>query len=63
MKLQQNQTWKKGAEFIRITRLERWEVAYKTMTDLATKEGEHHVLPKKEFCRLIKGATLLETDV
>jgi hypothetical protein len=62
MKLQQNQTWKKGAEFIRITRLERWEVAYKTMTDLSTKEGEHHVLPKKEFCRLLKGARLLEGE-
>lgn len=63
MKLQQNQVWKKGAEFIRITRLERWEVAFKTMADLATKEGEHHVLPKKEFCRLIKGATLLEGEM
>lgn len=62
MKLQQNQVWKKGAEFIRITRLERWEVAYKTMADLETKEGEHHVLPKKEFCRLIKGARLLEGE-
>ncbi|WP_193211232.1 hypothetical protein [Luteolibacter marinus] len=60
MKLQQNQVWKKGAEFIRITRLERLEVAYKSMTDLETKEGEHHVLSKKEFCRLIRGAKLLD---
>ena len=62
MKLQQNQVWKKGKEFIRITRLERFEVAYKTMADLSTKEGEHHVLPKKEFCRLIRGATLVEPE-
>ena len=62
MKLQQNQTWKKGAEFIRITRLERFEVAYKTMADLETKEGEHHVLTKKEFCRLLHGAKLLEPE-
>jgi len=60
MILQQNQTWKKRGVFIRITRLERWEVAYKEMTDLETKEGTHHVLPKKEFCRLIRGGTLLE---
>ena len=60
MKLQQNQVWKKGNEFIRITRLERLEVTYKTMTDLSTKEGNHHVISKKEFCRLIRGATLLD---
>ena len=60
MRLQQNQIWKKGKEFIRITRLERFEVAYKLMTDLATKEGTHHVLPKKEFCRLVRGAKLVE---
>lgn len=60
MKLQQNQVWKKGKEFIRITRLERFEVAYKAMADLSTKEGEHHVLSKKEFCRLLHGATLLD---
>ncbi len=61
MKLQQNQVWKKGNEFIRITRLERFEVAYKTMTDLSTKEGSHEVLSKKEFCRLIRSAKLVET--
>ena len=60
MTLQQNQVWKKRGVFIRITRLERWEVAYKEMADLETKEGTHHVLPKKEFCRLIRGGTLLD---
>lgn len=62
MRLRQNQVWKKGGEFIRITRLERWEVAFKTMVDLETKEGEHQVLAKKEFCRLLKGARLLEPE-
>lgn len=62
MRLQQNQIWKKGKEFIRITRLERFEVAYKTMTDLSTKEGSHHVLSKKEFCRLLHGAKLHEPE-
>ena len=62
MKLQQNQVWKKGSEFIRITRLERLEVAYKSMDDLSTKEGSHHVMSKKEFCRMIRGATLLDSS-
>ncbi len=62
MRLQQNQVWKKGKEFIRITRLERLEVAYKTMADLSTKEGTHHVLSKKEFCRLLHGAKLYEPE-
>lgn len=60
MKLQQNQIWKKGNEFIRITRLERLEVAYKSMGDLSTKEGTHHVMTKKDFCRMIRGAKLLD---
>lgn len=62
MRLQQDQLWKKGAEFIRITRLERFEVAYKSMTDLESREGEHHVLTKKEFCRLLHGAKLVEPE-
>ena len=62
MRLQQDQLWKKGGEYIRITRLERFEVAYKTMTDPATKEGEHRVLTKKEFCRLLRGAKLAEPE-
>lgn len=60
MRLQQDQLWKKDGEFIRITRLERFEVGYKTMADLETKEGEHHVTTKKEFCRLLKGAERVE---
>ncbi len=59
IKLQQDQLWKKGDRFLRITHLERLAVEYKEMTDLETKEGERHVLTKKEFCRLLKGATLV----
>lgn len=62
MRLQQNQLWRKGSEYLRITRLERFEVAYKTMADPAAKEGEHHVLTKKDFCRLIRGAKLVEPE-
>lgn len=60
MRLQQDQLWKKGDVFIRITRLERLEVAYKTMHDPDTKEGDHQVATKKEFCRLLKGAELVD---
>jgi hypothetical protein len=59
MKLQQGQIWKAGEDFLRIE-LHRLEVKYKAMRDLATREGTHHHVTKKQFCRLIKNATLLE---
>jgi hypothetical protein len=59
-KLQQGQVWKAGDEFLRIVDLQRLEVKYKTMKDLSAPEGTHHHVTKKEFCRLIKGATLLQ---
>ena len=59
MKLQQGQVWKRGEEFIRIVRLDRLEVEYKSMTDLTSKTGTHHRTRKKEFCRLLKTAPLL----
>jgi hypothetical protein len=60
MKLQQGQIWKAGEDFLRIVELHRLEVKYKAMRDLATREGTHHHVTKKQFCRLIKNATLLE---
>ena len=59
MKLQQGQVWKKGGEYIRIVRLERLEVEYKSMASLACKDGTKHVTSKKDFCRLLKQARLL----
>jgi hypothetical protein len=59
MKLAQNQVYKQGDEYLRIVQLERLEVRYKAVSNLLTGEGEHHHVSKKEFCRLIKGATLL----
>ena len=59
MKLCQGQIWKHGQEYIRIVRLERLEVEYKSMTSLATKQGTKHVTSKKDFCRLLKNARLL----
>lgn len=62
MRLQQNQVWQKGGEFLRIVKLERLEVQYKAVTNLVTGEGRHHHVSKKEFCRLIKDATLLSEE-
>lgn len=59
MKLQQNQVWKQGDQYICIVDLERLKVKYKVMRDLITKEGEQHDATKKEFCRLLKGAVLV----
>jgi hypothetical protein len=59
MKLCQGQVWKQGAEYIRIVRLERLEVEYKSLTSLNSKEGTKHVTSKKDFCRLLKKARLL----
>ena len=60
MKLRQGQVWKAGEEFLRIVELHRLEVKYKAMRDLVTREGTHHHVTKKQFCRLIKNGTLLE---
>jgi hypothetical protein len=59
MKLQQGQVWKQGSEYIRIVRLERLEVEYKSLPSLASKAGTKHVTSKKDFCRLLKQARLL----
>ncbi len=59
MTLQQNQLWQKGNQFFRIVNLERMAVDFKTLADAEAKEGPHQRLPKKEFCRLLKGAKLL----
>ena len=59
MKLAQNQVWKRADEYLRIVHLERREVRYKAITDLLSGAGEHRHVSKKEFCRLIKDATLL----
>lgn len=59
IKLRQGQIWQQGEEYLRIVRLERLEVEYKSTIALAAKKGTHHRVSKKEFCRLLKNATLL----
>jgi hypothetical protein len=60
LKLQQGQLWQQGALFYRIVQLERLAVAYKEPKDAASLDGTHRYVTKKDFCRLIKGATLLK---
>jgi hypothetical protein len=59
LKLQQGQVWKHGDGFIRIVHLERLEVKYKHCKNLKAGKGKHHHTTKKDFCRLLKSATLL----
>jgi hypothetical protein len=62
MKLRQGQVWKSGKEYIRIVKLERLAVEYKSMPNLGNKEGTLHQTSKKDFCRLLKGAHLLSPE-
>lgn len=62
MKLQQNQLYKKGEEYIRICELARLAVSYKIMTDPADGGGTTCLVTKKEFCSLIKDAELLDYE-
>jgi hypothetical protein len=59
IKLRQAQIWQRDGEFIRIVKLDRLTVHYKIATTLKAGAGTHHQNSKKEFCRLIKTATLL----
>ena len=62
MKLRQGQVWKVGEEYVLIVHWERLAIGYETMKDLTTREGTHHQATKKEFCRLLKNATLLNDE-
>lgn len=59
IKLRQGQIWQSGDEFLRIVRLERLEVEYKSTNTPTVKKGTQHKVSKKAFCRLLKKATLL----
>lgn len=62
MKLQQGQIWQKDDRYYRIVNWARLSIDYKLMEDPETGEGTHHTATKKEFCRLIKGAELLNPE-
>ncbi len=59
MRLYQDEIYQKGGKFIRIVRLDRYEVEFKTTEVDPKGQGSVTVLPKKEFCRLLKGMTLM----
>ena len=59
LKLQQGQVWQSGDKYVRIVQLERLEVGYKSAANLKFTDGTHQHTSKKDFCRLLKGATLI----
>ncbi len=58
MRLFQDQIYRKGDQFIRIIRLDRYEVEFKTTKGEVKGDGPVQVFKKKEFCRLLKGMVL-----
>jgi hypothetical protein len=62
IKLQQDQVWKRGEEYLRILHLERLEVEYKSVKSLTTRAGTRHHVSKKDFCRLLKTAHLMTLE-
>lgn len=60
IRLAQNQLWKKGERYYRIVIWERLAIRYKEMERPDAMEGSVHDISKKEFCRLIKGAELVD---
>jgi hypothetical protein len=59
VKLRQGQVWKCGDQYVRIVHLERLEVGYKSASNARFSDGKHQHTSKKDFCRLLKGATLV----
>ncbi len=59
MRIYQDEIYQKGEKFIRIVRLDRYEVEFKTMLGDPKGEGTVATLVKKEFCRLLKGMVLM----
>lgn len=61
IQLAQNQLWKSGDKYLRIVIWERLAIRYKETSAPEAVEGTLHDVTKKEFCRLIKGAELVES--
>lgn len=58
--LEQGQLWKQGDKYFRIVIWERLAIRYKETDAPDAAEGTIHDVTKKEFCRLIKGAELVD---
>jgi len=63
VKLKQGQTWKCGTEFVRIVDLQRLEVGYKSFKNLNSDTGTHQRTSKKDFCRMLKNASLVTRKI
>ncbi len=68
MRLQQGQIWKTDPNvhghkerslYLRIVQLERLSVDYKELPGPNTTEGRHKRATKKQFCRFLKNAELM----
>ena len=59
MRLFQDQVYRKGERFLKIMRLDRYEVEFKTSDGDLKADGAVATLSKKEFCRLLKGMELV----
>lgn len=62
MKLEQGQIWRKGDDHYRIVTWARMSIEYKHLKDAVSREGTLHTVTKKEFCRLLKGAELVQAE-
>ena len=60
LQLKQNQLWKQGERYLRIVIWERLAIQYKETASPDSEDGSVHQVSKKEFCKLIKGAELIE---
>ncbi len=52
--------WKKGNDYVRIVHWERLAIEYKLMEGTPNRRGKVYRVTKKEFCRMLQGAELLE---
>ena len=62
MRIFQDQLYRKGERFVRLLRVERHEVEFKTTQGDPKGDVEIQTLSKKEFCRLLKGMTLVTPE-
>lgn len=63
MKLEQGQLWSSGDSYYRIVKWARLSIDYLKLDSPSAVRGERVSTSKKEFCRLLKGATLITPEM
>jgi len=63
MKLEQGQLWNSGENYYRIVKWARLSIDYLKLDSIDAERGERVSTSKKEFCRLLKGATLITPEM